>query len=221
MTSLGKYSIICYMNVRGQIVPYSDPQGYERAHEAARGLDAEIVDNAAMHAGFRAWVMSANSHTFGSLKDGVVEELALPFPSPAVDAIREAAGVDKPIDTSGIGWTLGLKEEATVRDDLDTGLTLISHMKPAEGPNILVPLDVALNRYTLDFARPDRIQLKVGDGQLRQARRFEGADAQYFLIMGARFLQLLASGEAPDLPEFPSAPPKGWRRALTRGKSKG
>ncbi len=186
-------------------------EGRRQAREFAAGLSLSRLHLAAREAGITTWLKEADRYTLKRLGAEANQALQLEFASPFTEATRQAMGYSGSVDTRHTGWSLGIGDGET-GERYDTGVTLVSYHKTADGKTIQLPLDVAIpsHNYPVALTRPDRVKLRIGERQLASPGFFDGDSAQQFLLMGGRFLDLISSGQATVLQEEP----KGIKKLL-------
>lgn len=185
------------MSGTGELALAFNNGAYEEARSVAEELSASQLHAAAREAGLQKWLRSANPYAMSNVADNVAQALRMPYPSPFVQSLREKEGYTEGVQTRNNGWTLDISSSLDRSEPYDTGVVLVASQKSADKSLLRVPLDVVIPTYsfTESLARPDRIQLKVGDRQLPSPNYFREEVAQGFLLMAARFVDIVAKGE--------------------------
>lgn len=195
-----------------------DSRRHREAREAAAAIDIGRVHLAARAAGLNEWLSSANRYTMTSIDSAVTTALRMPFPSPAIQALRAEAGFPEGVRTNGASgkWSLAVGKEFADGNHLDTGVRLVCAKRPpgSKDYSLRVPLDITVPRGNLETARtrPDRISVWIGEGELPHHHVFQTEDAQGLLIVAQKFVDILRSGQAAEL----TTPPRGARRLFGR-----
>lgn len=206
-----------------ELTVISDRGTYEGAREAASELSVGQMHLAAEQAGFNEWLAMANSYALNNLGAETSEALRMPFPSPFTQAWRAEAGYTGGVATDDkSAWSLGIGDDIPT-EEFDTGVRLVCVKNTPDKTSLRFPLDIVVPIYayrqTITGERPDKIVVHIGDRQLPSYSSFSAEQAQRLLIVGARFMNLLASGEAASLQRVIEPPQRGLKRMLGRSRS--
>jgi len=210
----------------GEIIIPRDNFNYEEILSEVAKLTSYQTDLVAERAGFNQWLNLINPYELRSIGRKVSEVLRMPYPSVTTQLFRNEAGFPDGILTEEDSrWSMAIAEDWSKDKPSDLGVRLVccKQIKGDKDHNIRFPLDLVGDYfyYIMNPQRPDRIMVSVGERQLPYGSKFSSEVAQHLIGIGKTFIEIIASGEAVNLPANSaiSSKPQGIKR-LFSNKSK-
>ena len=193
------------MYFMSEIIVPRDNFNYEEVLDKAAKLTDFQTDRVAERAGFNQWLNLVNPFEIRMIDRKVSEVLRMPYPSETTQLFRVKAGFPDGVQTEeNSHWSMAIAEDWSRNKYSDLGVRLVC-CKQVQGDknySIRFPLDLVVDYfyYSMNPQRPDRIMVNVGDRQLPYGSNFSSEVAQHLIGVGKRFIEIIASGEAANLP---------------------